>query len=186
MTISPPFSTILHPVLGKIQLFSGTEGLTRLTFDPLPASLDQSAKLITRAIETDPSQSSILEQLLEYFTGRKIEFRLLLDWSTFTSFQRQVLQHTCSIPYGQVQTYGQLAAGLSKPGAARAVGAVLASNPIPILIPCHRVIGADGSLHGYSAPGGLQTKAWLLMLEGHTFTPGNQLKLAKDSYGNFS
>ena len=186
MTISLPSSTTLHPVIGKIQLFSSAEGLSRLTFAPLSASLALPEKPITRVMKTSPELRSILEQLLGYFAGQKIEFSVPLDWSSFSSFQRQVFQYTCTITYGQVQTYGQIAADLGKPGAARAVGAALASNPIPILIPCHRVIGADGSLHGYSAPGGLQTKAWLLALEGHTFLPGNRLKLAKDSYGNFS
>ena len=186
MTISLPSSTIFHPILGKIQLFSGEKGLSRLAFTALSAGSDYSEKSIARQIETSPELRSIMEQLMAYFAGQKIEFCVPLDWSSFTSFQRKVLQHTCNIPYGQVQTYGQIAAGLGKPGAARAVGAALGSNPIPILIPCHRIIGADGSLHGYSAPGGLQTKAWLLALEGHTFLPGHRLKLEKDSYGNFS
>ena len=71
------------------------------------------------------------------------------------------------IPFGNVCSYGELATVVGKPGAARAVGQALGANPIALIVPCHRIIGYDGHLHGFSAPNGLQTKAWLLRLEGH-------------------
>ncbi len=105
------------------------------------------------------------DQFEEYLNGQRTTFELEIDWALCTPFQRQVLEQQLAIPFGETRTYGQLAAQIGKPQAARAVGRAGATNPIPLLIPCHRVIGADGSLRGYGAPGGTQTKAWLLALE---------------------
>jgi methylated-DNA-[protein]-cysteine S-methyltransferase len=104
-------------------------------------------------------------QVEEYLNGQRDTFELDIDWALCTPFQRQVLEQHLAIPYGETRTYGQLAAQIGKPLAARAVGRAGATNPIPLIIPCHRVIGADGNLRGYGAPGGIQTKAWLLELE---------------------
>ncbi len=89
-----------------------------------------------------------------------------IDWSVLTPFQQKVLQATLAIPYGQTRTYAEIAQQVGKPRAARAVGRAEATNPMPVVIPCHRVIGSDGKLHGYGAGEGLPTKAWLLELEG--------------------
>lgn len=104
-------------------------------------------------------------QVEEYLLGERTAFELDIDWALCTPFQRKVLAQQLAIPYGETRTYGQLAAQLGKPRAARAVGRAGATNPIPLIIPCHRVIGSDGSLRGYGAPGGIKTKAWLLALE---------------------
>lgn len=110
----------------------------------------------------------IPRQVGEYLAGKRKAFEVAIDWALCTPFQRQVLEKQMAIPYGETRTYGELAAQLGKPQAARAVGRAGATNPIPLIIPCHRVIGADGSLRGYGAPGGIQTKAWLLAMEtGH-------------------
>ena len=101
-------------------------------------------------------------QIQEYLAGERTTFDLDIDWALITPFQCQVLTLQIAIPYGETRTYGQLAADLGKPRAARAVGRAGATNPIPLIIPCHRVIGADGTLRGYGAPGGIQTKAWRL------------------------
>jgi methylated-DNA-[protein]-cysteine S-methyltransferase len=82
-----------------------------------------------------------------------------------TPFQQAVLMTVDEIPFGETRSYGEIAAELNKPGAARAVGRANATNPIPLVIPCHRVIGADGSLRGYGAGEGLRTKKWLLEFE---------------------
>lgn len=108
-----------------------------------------------------------IRQLDQYFSGNRTAFDLPLDWSGLTAYQEQVLQACYAIPYGQVTTYGQLAAQTGKPKAARAVGGFMASNRLPILIPCHRVVASDRSLHGYAGAHGLADKAWLLSLEGH-------------------
>jgi O-6-methylguanine DNA methyltransferase len=106
-----------------------------------------------------------LRQLSEYLAGNRRQFDLLLDVTAMSPFQLQVLQLTLDIPYGQTSTYKEIAAKLGNPRAARAVGRVEATNPIPLVIPCHRVIGSDGNLHGYGGPGGIKLKAWLLKLE---------------------
>jgi methylated-DNA-[protein]-cysteine S-methyltransferase len=106
-----------------------------------------------------------LQQLANYLNGILHQFDMPLDLSAMTPFQRQVLQLTSQIPYGSTTTYKELAFRVGKPNAARAVGRVEATNPMPIIIPCHRVLGSDGSLHGYGGPGGIKLKAWLLQLE---------------------
>lgn len=107
-----------------------------------------------------------LEQLRAYFARRLERFDLPIDWGELPPFSLSALQAACSIPYGQVRTYAQLAGQLGNPRAARAVGAAMAANPIPIVVPCHRVVGSDGKLRGYAAPDGIRTKAFLLRLEG--------------------
>jgi methylated-DNA-[protein]-cysteine S-methyltransferase len=104
-------------------------------------------------------------QISEYLAGEREQFDLPVDWSAMASFQRQALQIVYSIPYGSVMTYGEIARRLGKPAAARAVGRANATNPMPLVIPCHRVIGSDGGLHGYGGRGGIPTKAWLLQME---------------------
>ena len=107
-----------------------------------------------------------LTHLREYLLGERRFFPLPIAWDSLPPFQRAVLRATFAIPYGEVRTYGEIATLIGRPGAARAVGRALATNPMPIVIPCHRVVGHDGSLRGYGGPGGLMTKAWLLRLEG--------------------
>jgi methylated-DNA-[protein]-cysteine S-methyltransferase len=102
-------------------------------------------------------------QLNEYFNGGRREFDLPLYFEG-TTFQRRVWQELTEIPYGETWSYGQLARRIGKPSASRAVGLANGRNPISILVPCHRVIGADGSLTGYG--GGLERKRWLLAHEG--------------------
>ena len=105
-------------------------------------------------------------QIEEYFRGERDHFDCPVDLSQLTAFHRQVLQAAARIPRGSVMTYGGLARMLGKPRAARAVGRALATNPVPLVIPCHRVIASDGSLGGYSARGGVSTKLRLLRFEG--------------------
>ncbi len=108
--------------------------------------------------------AEIERELREYASGRLREFRVPLDWSSIKSFQRAVLETTNKIPFGETRTYAWIAREIGKPQASRAVGRALGANPIPIILPCHRVIGSDGGLHGYG--GGLPLKAKLLKLEG--------------------
>jgi len=108
----------------------------------------------------------ILKQLEEYFAGKRREFDLDVDLGGLTPFQRSVLEVTRRIPYGEFWTYREVAAAIGNPQAARAVGHALARNPVGIIVPCHRVIGSDGSLRGFTASGGLSAKRYLLELEG--------------------
>ncbi len=108
----------------------------------------------------------ITGQLREYLAGQRSTFDVPLDLSRLTPFHQSVLQAIRSIPAGTVRTYGQVAQMIGKPQAGRAVGQALGRNPLPIIIPCHRVVAGDGSLGGYSGGGGLTSKKWLLHLEG--------------------
>ena len=112
--------------------------------------------------QTNPA----LEQIRGYLDGQRTNFNLPTDISILTDFQRQVLQATQEIPRGRIATYMDIARKIGNPKAVRAVGQALGRNPIPIVIPCHRVIASNGSLGGYSGGGGLETKARLLQLEG--------------------
>lgn len=106
-----------------------------------------------------------LDQITEYLDGRRRAFDFQIDWSVMTDFQQQALRATAAIPYGETSTYAALANQIGRPRAARAVGRAEATNPMVLVIPCHRVLGSDGSLHGYGAGEGLATKSWLLELE---------------------
>jgi methylated-DNA-[protein]-cysteine S-methyltransferase len=111
--------------------------------------------------------SAAMEQILEYLNGKRRFFDIAIDWTNTTPFQKTVLEITQFIPFGEILTYGQIAAKLGKISASRAVGGALGRNPMPIIIPCHRVVAANGNLTGFSAADGIVTKQWLLELEGH-------------------
>lgn len=118
-------------------------------------------------VELDESLLSkrAAQQLEHYFQGDLQTFDLPLDIASLTSFRQRVLQQACRIPYGTVTTYGALAQAIGAPAAARAVGGALAANPIPLIIPCHRVVAVSGDLTGFSAVGGISMKKFLLSLE---------------------
>ena len=110
----------------------------------------------------DAALAEVTRQLDEYFAGERVEFDLVLA-PRGTPFQLEVWDQLCRIPYGETISYGELAKRVDRPGAARAVGSANGQNPIAIIVPCHRVIGADGSLTGFG--GGLPWKRWLLNRE---------------------
>ncbi|MCW5878834.1 MAG: methylated-DNA--[protein]-cysteine S-methyltransferase [Anaerolineales bacterium] len=116
-----------------------------------------------------------LRQMDEFLRGQRRDFDLPVDWSGMTPFQVAVRQAVMAVPYGQTASYGDIAAAVGRPLAARAVGGVQARNPISFLIPCHRIVGSDGSLHGYGGFGGLETKRWLLEMEGVNEDPSVSL-----------
>ena len=150
-----PF-TIFESPFGLLTLGAGETGLRHLYFPGTAPPLDES--------EHDGAQFTVVtEQLSEYFAGERTRFELPLDCSG-TPFQRSVWDALRGIPYGTTTTYGALARALG--AQPRAVGAAVGATPIPIVIPCHRVIASDGSLGGYSGGSGLKAKRWLLHLEG--------------------
>lgn len=112
--------------------------------------------------ETEDGLKETMQQLNEYFAGERKIFELKLN-PHGTDFQLRVLEQLIKIPYGETRSYGDIARSLDNPGASRAVGAANGRNPIPIIIPCHRVIGENGSLTGFG--GGMETKRYLLELE---------------------
>jgi len=154
--------------LGPIWVAVSVQGLVALEFVENEAVFIE--KMQQRGFQVLSQDSPLVvqtvQQVSEYLQGERQHFDLPIDWSVMTSFQKKVLQETFSIPCGEVLTYGELAQKVGKPGAARAVGRAEATNPMPLVIPCHRVIGTDGKLHGYGGRGGLDTKAWLLRMEG--------------------
>jgi methylated-DNA-[protein]-cysteine S-methyltransferase len=150
--------------LGMLLVAASPRGLCRIAYDPEPKR--QADELATRfgvrvlrAPLDDPRR-----QLDEYFEGRRRSFELELDLAGVAPFHRRVLSELARVPYGEVTTYGRLAAQAERPRAARAVGTVMNRNPLPIVLPCHRVVGSSGKLVGYG--GGLERKERLLRLEG--------------------
>jgi methylated-DNA-[protein]-cysteine S-methyltransferase len=119
----------------------------------------------SRVIFDESRTLEVINQLADYLNGTRRQFSLAIDFSSLTPFQVEVLRITSQIPYGETRTYQEIAVQIGKQHAARAVGRVEATNPIPLIIPCHRVLGSDGTLHGYGGPGGIKLKAWLLDLE---------------------
>ncbi|MFC1923609.1 methylated-DNA--[protein]-cysteine S-methyltransferase, partial [Chloroflexota bacterium] len=153
--------------LGPIWLAVSERGLVAIEVSP---NKDTLISLLNRfdfqqVLVDETKTAAAAHQISQYLQGERETFDLPIDWSVLTPFQEQALRATCAIPYGEVMTYGEIAQQLGNPRAARAVGRAEATNPIPLVIPCHRVIGADGGLHGYGAGAGLETKAWLLELE---------------------
>ncbi|GAB2609633.1 methylated-DNA--[protein]-cysteine S-methyltransferase [Novilysobacter erysipheiresistens] len=158
------FTTIDSPV-GPLLLAADGDGLRAIEFQPSRHAVKRDAgwQEIDWAECTHPLLRQTQQQLEEYFAGDRAAFDLPLA-PRGTAFQRDVWQMLASIPYGDTISYAQLATRGGKPSATRAVGAANGRNPLPIVLPCHRVIGADGSLTGFG--GGLPTKRFLLQLEG--------------------
>ena len=124
-------------------------------------------KRYKRALEYQPKKvARVASELQEFLKGRRHHFTLGIDWTLMRPFQQAVLKATCEIPYGETRTYKEISEHIGRHRAARAVGRAEATNPMPLIIPCHRVIGSDGKLHGYGLGEGVKTKEWLLQLEG--------------------
>jgi methylated-DNA-[protein]-cysteine S-methyltransferase len=152
---------------GTLHAAQTRRGLVRLAFpeEPLDAFLEELAgQLSPRIVESSASLDPVRRELDEYFAARRHTFDLALDWALITPFARRVLRKTAAIPYGGHLSYGEIAAEAGSPRGARAAGNALGANPIPIVIPCHRVLRSGGALGGYG--GGLDRKRFLLELEG--------------------
>jgi methylated-DNA-[protein]-cysteine S-methyltransferase len=142
-------------------------GLVAVEWTDSLASLERYLKRLGRLVKREPSRTApYLKELREYLNGQRREFTIPIDWNLLRPFQRKALELVYAIPYGEIATYGQIAAEMGRPTASRAVGRANATNPMPLIIPCHRVVGSDGKLHGYGGGKGLPTKAWLLNMEG--------------------
>jgi methylated-DNA-[protein]-cysteine S-methyltransferase len=152
--------------VGTLLVAATDRGFCRIVYDAEPEhELERLARafgvrVLRSAMPIEPAR----RQLDEYFEGRRHRFDLPLDVALLADFNRRVLRELARVPYGEVVTYGELAARAARPRAARAVGTVMNRNPLPIVLPCHRVIGANGKLVGYA--GGLGRKEALLRLEG--------------------
>jgi methylated-DNA-[protein]-cysteine S-methyltransferase len=158
------YTTTDTPV-GPLVMASTDEGLLMIEFGGEATHLDLIAQRVSpRIVELPRRLDPVRRQLDEYFEGRRHDFELPLDWRLSRGFRRAVLDQLVRVPYGHITSYSQLAELAGSPRASRAVGTAMATNPIPIVVPCHRCLRNDGSLGGYG--GGLDTKRWLLNLEG--------------------
>ncbi len=151
--------------LGPLLVAATERGVCRISYDPdAEAELDALARAHgARVLRSRRPLEKLRRELDDYFGRRRRSFDVAVDVASLPAFQRRVLTELARVPYGELATYGSLATRIGKPRAARAVGGALNRNPIPIVLPCHRVVGATGSLVGYA--GGLERKRALLALE---------------------
>jgi methylated-DNA-[protein]-cysteine S-methyltransferase len=153
--------------LGDFRLAVSDFGLVAIEWVDSQPEFDSYLARLKRPIELNQKKTApYAKELREYLTGKRTAFTIPIDWTLFTPFQREALQAVFRIPYGETRTYIDIAREIDRPHAYRAVGSANAMNPMPIVVPCHRVIGTDGKLHGYGGGEGLKTKEWLLKMEG--------------------
>ena len=152
--------------VGELLVAVTERGLCRIAYRPDEALDELAGDFGARVLRVPRRIEPIRRELHEYFEGNRHTFDLELDLTPVAEFNRLALDELALVPYGQVTTYGALAAKIGRPKAARAVGGAMNRNPIPIVLPCHRVVGSTGSLVGYA--GGLHVKRALLTLEGAT------------------
>jgi methylated-DNA-[protein]-cysteine S-methyltransferase len=152
--------------VGRLLVAVTDHGLCEISYDADPeAEVERLARAFgSRVLRSARPTDEARRQLDEYFAGKRHEFELEIDLRPAREFGRSVLEELARVPYGELTTYGTLAARAGRPRAARAVGTVMNRNPVPIVLPCHRVVGSTGSLVGYG--GGLDRKRQLLELEG--------------------
>lgn len=156
-------SRSLDTPIGELTLLASDDGLTHVLFaDQAPADVGLDAEDIEEGSATDPVLDATASQLAEYFDGERRTFDIPLDLGG-TSFQREAWTALADVPYGETRSYAEQAESIGRPGAFRAVGAANGRNPVPIVLPCHRIVGADGSLTGFG--GGLAVKEQLLRHE---------------------
>lgn len=148
--------------LGPVTLQARGGSLCRLQ---LPGSPDADPGSPDPHPGNDAAITKAAEQIAEYFAGERTAFELDLAPAAGTPFQHRVWQELQAIPHGAIRTYAQVAASVGRPGAARAVGQANRINPLPIVVPCHRVVASDG-LGGYQGSSGIDRKRWLLRHEG--------------------
>jgi methylated-DNA-[protein]-cysteine S-methyltransferase len=154
--------------IGELLVAATDRGVCCISFSPDEA-LDTLARSVGSKVLRVPRRlDGVRHELEEYFEGTRHSFGLPVDVHWLPAFHKEVLGELARVPYGETTTYGGLATRIGHPGAARAVGGALNRNPVPIILPCHRVIGASGSLTGYA--GGLDRKRMLLQLEGALLT----------------
>ena len=163
---------VVDSPIGALVAAATPTGLVRLAYEDFNGGLDAvlenlAGRLSPRILEHPAKLDPVRRELDEYFSHRRETFDLPIDWSLYSDFGRRVLQATAAIPFGHTATYGQVAAQAGNAKASRAAGRALGANAIPIVVPCHRVIGTSGKLTGYT--GGMHRKEALLRLEGIAF-----------------
>jgi methylated-DNA-[protein]-cysteine S-methyltransferase len=162
------YSSLDSP-LGRLVAAATPRGLVRLAYEDFNGGVDVvldhlATRLSPRIVERPTGFDPLRRELDEYFEGRRRGFDISIDWALTTGFTRKVLQATAAIPFGEVSTYRGVAAAAGSERATRAAGNALGSNPLPIVVPCHRVLRTGGGLGGYT--GGIEKKQRLLAIEG--------------------
>jgi methylated-DNA-[protein]-cysteine S-methyltransferase len=161
------YATVDSP-LGPLVVAATPRGLVRLAYtgsrDEGEVVEDLADRLSPRILEAPERLDDVRRQLDEYFEGRRAGFEVPIDWSLTHGFTGKVLRQTARIGYGKTSTYAEVAGRAGSPRAVRAAGNALGSNPIPVVVPCHRVLRTGGALGGYT--GGVERKEFLLRLEG--------------------
>lgn len=153
--------------LGDLRVAACDLGLVAIEWADSQPRLTKYLLRFKRPLELNQKQlQPYVKELRAFLKGRLRDFTIPIDWSSLRPFQLQTLQAVYQIPYGETRTYAEIAAQIGHPNAYRAVGRANATNPMALVIPCHRVIGKDGKLHGYGGGDGLPTKEWLLKMEG--------------------
>jgi methylated-DNA-[protein]-cysteine S-methyltransferase len=156
---------VVDTPIGELLVAASGRGLAAISFETDDDRVDRLARIAgPRVLRSPRSVDTARRELDEYFGGRRRNFDLTLDLRALPPFTVSVLDQLARVPYGETTTYGELARRVGHPRAARAVGTVMNRNRIPIVLPCHRVVGATGELTGYA--GGLDVKQTLLELEG--------------------
>ncbi|MDQ0990267.1 methylated-DNA--[protein]-cysteine S-methyltransferase [Streptomyces sp. V3I7] len=163
---------VMDTGIGPLLLAATRDGLVSVAFHADDAVRDEALAQLAARLGAEPVEApgspllaEAIRQVEEYFAGRRKDFSVPLDWTLISGFNRQVLRELATgVPYGAVVGYGELAKRVGQPGAAQAVGAAMGANPLPVVVPCHRVVESDGGIGGFA--GGLETKRRLLALEG--------------------
>ena len=154
--------------LGPLVVAATPKGLVRVSYSEFRGEddvLEDLARRVSpRVLEAPTRLDPVRRELDEYFEGRRQDFNIPIDWSYLAGFTREVLRATAAIPFGDVSTYASVAAAAGSPRATRAAGNALGANPMPVIVPCHRVLRTGGQLGGYT--GGIERKEFLLRLEG--------------------
>ncbi len=164
--------TVVGTDIGPLLLAATRDGLVNVVFHATDDARDRALERLAARLGTEPVEApgspllaEAIRQVQAYFAGGIRDFDLPLDWSLISGFNRQVLRELASgVPYGSVVGYGDLAGRVGQPGAAQAVGMAMGANPLPVVVPCHRVVESDGGIGGFG--GGVETKRRLLALEG--------------------
>jgi methylated-DNA-[protein]-cysteine S-methyltransferase len=156
-------NSLIESPVGPLRITASGSGIREIRFleDPLD--------------DVSETPGRIVDELLAYFAGDLHRFTIPIDWTGVSEFTRKVLTATAGIPYGQTVSYGEIAKRIGMPGATQAVGNALGANPVPIVVPCHRVIRSDGSMGWFT--GGPHIKRALLRLEGVNFSEQAALPL---------
>lgn len=163
---------VVESGIGPLLLAASRDGLVNVVFHATDGVRDRAVERLASRLGTEPVEApgspllaEAIRQVEAYFAGERRDFDLPLDWSLISGFNRKVLRElAATVPYGTVVGYGDLAGRAGQPGAAQAVGMAMGANPLPVVVPCHRVVESDGGIGGFG--GGLETKRRLLALEG--------------------